>query len=428
MTTLLKWIPEKLLAWIICFSAALFFAYELVQLHMLNAIAPMLLKDLHIGASQFGYLCSTYLLADVIFLLPAGIILDRFSTRKVILSALSLCILGTFGFSFAQTFGQACLCHFLSGIGNAFCFLSCMILVSRWFPPKRQAFIVGLMVTVGLLGGVIAQSPFSYLAELLSWRQALVTDGLFGLVIFAIIYVFVHDKVDKSDAREVAPTLPFIEGLKLSFFNRQNIYCGLYTGLMNLPVMIIGAVWGSLFLTQIHHIPLATASFIVSMICMGTIVGSPLFGYLSDLMQKRTPLMLFGALASLMVFALILMIPQPSTPVLMVLFLAIGFFTSTQVIGYPTITESNPSHLTGTSMGVAAVIIMGLPMLLQPLTGKLIELNWNKMMIDGVPIYSLNDFFTAFSIFPIAFVISFLLTKLIREPKAKTNSISESAA
>lgn len=127
-----------ILPWIVCFSASLFFAYELLQLHVMNALAPMLMQDLELNATQFGTLSSTYLLADIIFLLPAGILLDRFSVRKVILVALFLCIMGTMGFCQAHSFSFACFCHFLSGIGNAFCFLSCMMLISRWFPKESM--------------------------------------------------------------------------------------------------------------------------------------------------------------------------------------------------------------------------------------------------------------------------------------------------
>src|SRR5665647_2746589 len=51
-------------------------------------------EHLNLNGTSFGNLCATYLLADVIFLLPAGIILDRFSVKKVILAALSCCVLG----------------------------------------------------------------------------------------------------------------------------------------------------------------------------------------------------------------------------------------------------------------------------------------------------------------------------------------------
>lgn len=405
--------------YLVCFSAALFFAYELMQMHMMNAIAPFLMKDLAMNGTSFANLCATYLLADVIFLLPAGMILDRFSTRRVILTALALCIAGTTGFALATNYTFACVCHFFSGIGNAFCFLSCMMLISRWFPLNRQALIIGLVVTIGMLGGVIAQSPFSYLAELLTWRRALLVDAIFGMLIYGLIYLFVYDSAEEF-SQEASPTeaaIPFWKGIKLSLFNRQNICCGIYTCLMNLPLMVIGAVWGSLYLSQVHAISLTKASFIISMICMGTIVGSPIYGYLSDRTHLRRPWMALSAISSLVVIVMILFSTSLTEGALTLLFFMLGLFSSGQILGYPTITESNPKELTGTSMGIAAVIIMGIPMLAQSLSGHLLDLGWNGLMENGTPLYTRAGYLTAFSMFPIGFLISLIAAGFIREPK-----------
>ncbi|MGE0197226.1 MAG: MFS transporter [Simkaniaceae bacterium] len=408
---------QKMLPWVVCFSASLFFAYELLQLHVMNAISPLLMRDLGLNATQFGTLSSTYLLADVIFLLPAGILLDRFSVRKVILTALFLCILGTIGFCKAQTLGFACLCHFLSGIGNAFCFLSCMMLISKWFPLEKQAFVMGLMITMGMLGGVVAQLPFSILAEHFNWRGALFIDGLMGIGIFALIYLFVKDAPRNSEVIGKETGVPFWTGIKRSVLNVHNICCGLYTGFMNLPLMIISAVWGTLFLTQVHHLSLVKSSVIVSMICLGTIVGSPLFGWISDKIGRRIFPMLLGGIASIGVMLFIMLMREPSAEMLSALFFLLGFVTSSQVLGYPAITENNPPELTGTSMGIAALIIMGMPAFIQPLSGKLLDWGWQGALVEGAPLYALSDFLRAFSIFPIGFLLALVALSKVKESR-----------
>ncbi|MEM8727761.1 MAG: MFS transporter [Chlamydiota bacterium] len=408
-----------MLPWIVCCSASLFFAYELLQLHVMNALSPMLIKDLSLSGTEFATLCSTYLWADVIFLLPAGIILDRFSVRGVILIALLFCLMGTLGLSQSTSLRFASICHFFSGIGNAFCFLSCMMLISRWFPKERQAFSIGLMVTVGMLGGVIAQGPFSILAKYFSWRQALLIDALIGVGLFAVIFTFVKDSPEKMKQLRTE-SIPFFQGVKRSILNFHNICCGLYTCFMNLPLMLIGAVWGSLFLTQVHGLELGTASFIAGMICIGTIVGSPLFGWASDRLRKRRPLMIFGGISSMILFGIILYLSHPGAHLFAILFFALGFLTSAQTLGYPAIGENTPKELTGTSMSVAAVIIMGLPALIQPLLGKLLDWSWNGTIVDGAPFYSASDFRLMFLIFPIGFAISLLtLIKIKDRPKEK---------
>ena len=414
-----------LLPWVVCFSASLFFAYELLQLHVMNAISPLLMRDLGLHATQFGTLSATYLLADVIFLLPAGIILDRFSVRKVIITALLLCILGTLGFSRAESLGFACVCHFLSGIGNAFCFLSCMMLISRWFPKEKRAFMMGLMVTMGMFGGMVAQLPFSLLAERFSWRGALFIDALIGLGVLVLITVFVKDAPKGMTAFEKNKTsIPFWEGIKRSILNLNNVCCGIYTGLMNLPLMIISAVWGTLFLTQIHHVSLAKSSFIVSMICMGTIVGSPIYGWLSDRFKRRLLLMVLGGILSLGVMLSIMLSIDLTEGAFIILFFLLGLFTSSQVLGYSAIAENSPQELTGTSMGISALIIMGLPAVIQPLSGKLLDWRWDGVLVDGTPLYAWSDFMIAFSIFPLGFLISLFVLFKVKEV-GKTSSYQE---
>ncbi|MCH9630853.1 MAG: hypothetical protein S4CHLAM37_08590 [Chlamydiia bacterium] len=410
------------LAWVICICAGLFFAYELMQFHMLNAISPMLMKDLKITATNLGVLGSTYLLADVIFLLPAGIILDYFSTRKVILAALVVCILGTVGFALATNFAFACFAHFLSGIGNAFCFLSCMMFISRWFPPKKQAFVVGIVITLGMFGGVLAQAPFTILAESVTWRNAVLIDALIGVVIFFLIFFVVRDAPSTTFIKEIKKerNSHFFKDLFSCLLNKQNIFCGIYTSFTNLPLMVIGAAYGSLYLSQIHKIPFSEASFVTSMICMGTILGSTLFGYVSDKTGARKKYMMMGALASLACMLVILSMQHASFSVMLILFFLLGLLSSSQVLGYPLITEHSPKHLTGTSMAVAALIIMGFPGLVQFICGKLIDSNWSGKIVDGTPIYAYTDFLRGFMVFPVTFLFAFIAALFIKESKAKT--------
>ena len=75
-------------SWVVCFSATLFFFFEFMQINMFNALDTALIKTFHMSAIQLGHLSANYFYATVIFLFPAGMILDRISTRKVIIAAI----------------------------------------------------------------------------------------------------------------------------------------------------------------------------------------------------------------------------------------------------------------------------------------------------------------------------------------------------
>jgi MFS family permease len=104
---------------------------------------------------------------------------------------------------------------------------------------------------------------------------------------------------------------------------------------------------------------------------------------------------------------------NPNINIMSLLFFLLGLFSASQVLGYPMITDSSKEELKGTSMGVAALIIMGLAFVVQPLTGYLIEISSK----DGS-----YDFHKALLIFPIGFILSFLLSLILKEKKAQEMS------
>lgn len=415
---------QKKLPYIVCFSAAIFFAFELVQLHILNALSAFLVQDLKLTASSLSYLNASYLLADVIFLLPSGMLLDRFSVRRIILMALVLCLIGIFGFSVSQNIYQALLFRFCSGIGNAFCFLSCMMLIAEWFPKKEHSFMMGVVITIGMLGGLVAQTPVTLLAQAYTWRQALFVDGVVGAVILVLTYFTVFDS-PSGHKKKQEQTLPFYQGLKQALSLRENVFCGLYTAFLNLPLMVIAATFGSLFLQHVHHISLTQAPTIVMMLPLGTLFGSSIYGHLATSYKTEKFWMLVGALLSLVTIGSLLYMPAPMEPsLLFVLFFLLGLFTSSQILGYPIITASNPQELCGTAMGISAVIIMGSPMLINPLVGILLDAFWDGTLLDQARIYSNRAYQMAFLVFPITFVLGYFLAYKIRDPRLEKKTLA----
>ncbi|KTD27955.1 MFS transporter [Legionella maceachernii] len=405
-----------LMAWVVCLSAGLFFFYEFFQLNIFDVINQPLRDDFHLDAAQLSWMSSTYLWADILFLLPAGIILDRFSTRKVILTAMLVCVVGTVGFGLTSSFALACFFHFLSGIGNAFCFLSCVVLVSRWFPPRRQALVIGLLVTMAFLGGMMAHTPFAHLNEYYGWRGSLLIDGAVGAALFFWIYLVVQDRPTHALTRKTTPQPAVLASFSQSLTNPQNWLAGLYTSLLNLPIMVLCALWGASYLQVVHRLPELAASNIVSLIFIGSIIGCPLVGWLSDTQGRRKPLMILGAFATLFTVIPLFMNLDLSQTQLSVLFFALGFFTSTQVISYPLIAESNSSENTGAATGMASVLIMGGGGIGQVLFGLLMQQHAGATSQN----YTVADFQYAMWIFPLAAVAALLAVLLTRETYCKS--------
>lgn len=417
--------------WLVVFVASLFFFYEFIQMNMFNAINTALMKDFSLSAHQLGQLSSFYFISNVLFLMPAGMILDRFSTRKVVMIALSVCVVGTYAFATSTTVPVATLCRFLTGIGSAFCFLSCVRLASRWFPANRLALITGLIVTMAMIGGMVAQTPLTLLVEHFGWRRALEIDAGLGLVVLGLYWSVVKDyplnmrEQAKSD-KDALNALGLLQTMKTAFLTSRNWLCGIYTCLLNLPLFILGGLLGSMFLESTHGLSHTSASYVTSMIFMGTIVGSPLMGWLSDRIGKRKPPMIVGAILSIAVMFSIMFLPVHSVPGLMLLFLLLGFVTSSQVISYPVVAESNSRLLTATCVSVVSLTTIGGGAIFEPIYGKLMDMHWMQsggVMSEGMRSYSSGDFHFAMWLFPIGFAISLIAAFLIKETHCKNTHI-----
>lgn len=413
------------LAWAVVLTASLFFFYEFIQMNFFNSINAELRGAFNLDAVQLGQLFSMYFYANAIFIFPAGNLLDRYSTRKMLIFAVSICIVGTFIFTIATQFWMAAFGRFLVGCGASFCFLSCIRLASRWFPPHRMAFVTGVVVTMAMLGGLVAQTPFAISANYLGWRETLYINTALGILILLAVFFIVQDRPPDSrgeakDDQQHLKELGLWRCMKLAALNPQNWLGGLYTSLMNLPVFILGGLWGILYLTEVHKVTSAQASYATTVFFIGVIVGSLIYGWISDHIERRVLPMIVGAILSLIVMCILMYVPGLSIGWLIFLFFLIGLFTSSQVLTYPTIAELNPIYLTSTAVSIDSICIMISGFVFPPLFGWLMERGTS--VVTGIEVYSPQSFNQAMIILPISFVIALIFAFFIRETYCRSQA------
>lgn len=419
--------PHTKLAWAVTLTASLFFFYEFIQMNLFNAINLQLREAFHLNAVELGQLFSMYFYANFLCLFPAGNLLDRFSTKKLLIFAICLCTLGTFFFAIATQYWLAAAGRFMVGAGASFCFLSCIRIASRWFSPHQMAFVTGIVVTMAMLGGLVAQTPFALLTEYLgSWRHALLLNVGLGVAILLATISIVQDRPPNTHEKAKADQahlqqLGLWRCIKLAALNPQNWFGGLYTALMNLPVFVLGGLWGILYLTQVHHLTTNQASYATTTFFVGVIFGCPFFGWLSDHLERRVFPMIIGAIFSLLVMGVLMYVPGLSLLTIIFLFFLIGFVTSSQVLTYPAIAELNPIYLTSTAVSIDSLCIMASGFIVPPLFGWLMEHNSPQhAIVNGVTVYTAQDFSGAMLIMPISFILALIITAFMRETYCKS--------
>lgn len=404
-----------LLPWVVCVAASLFFFYEFIQGNMFASIADDIMRDFHIQADKMTYLSSIYYASNVLFLFVAGVLLDRFSAKKTIMMAMLLCILGTFILAYAHSFYVALFCRFLTGIGSAFCFLGPIRIASRWFPPKRMALVTGVVVTIAMTGGMIAQYPLTRLVSFIGWRDSLIIIGWLGILMLMVMMVWIKDTpAEMVEPQKNRKHSNVVELAKKAYLNSQTLRAALYASLMNMAVAVFGAMMGSLYLMQRLSVSKEDAAMVNSMLFLGAIIGGPVMGWISDRLRLRILPMKLALLASLVTLLVILYAPV-SINVMASLFFLLGFFTAAQIISYALVAESSPPAMTAMAVSIVSILTQSGYMIYQNLFSIILLHHGEMLMINHVPVYSLGDYQAASVMLPFGLGIAMLAIYHLKE-------------
>jgi MFS family permease len=383
-----------------------------------NALNDQLRDAFQVNALQISNLSAMYFYANVIFMIPAGLLLDRVSTKKLLVSALSLCILSALVFANTHSFMVACVCRFITGMGSTLVLLSCAVLTSRWIKPIKAGLVLGGAVTLAMFGGMLAQQITCLVDWTGSWRTAVACIAGLGAVFLVMILWLVEDypvgyqETFKNDLDLIHQG--FWRNFALALKNKQIWFAGLYASLINLTIMIIGALWGKDYLMTTHDFNATNAATAISAVFLGFMVGSPLFGMISDRLRQRKLPMIIGGVLNLFWVLLILHFPFSSMMAGLIFFM-LGLLCASQVLVFPLIIESVPMHITASSEAISAAVIMGGGAVSQPLFGWLLD---HSAQIPGQ--YSASDFNHAMWMLPIAFFIAIICSLCLKETHCKT--------
>lgn len=401
--------------------ATLFYFYDNLLQVSPSAMKPELFLAFVKDAEAFGSLSAYCLYAYGLMQIPAGVFMDRFGPRRVLTIAAIFCSLGSFLFGIADVLWQAKMGRVMIGIGASFALVGCLKLAHHWFSSHRFALMTGLTVTMGFLGAVFSLSMVSKIVELFGWRDCMQFAGGLGFFISFLLWIFIRDYPEhkKDIVGNEAPTnaCDMLKGLWQVFQHKQTWVAALFAGLMFVPTLAFGGLWGIPFLVEAHGFDRATAGQCISLIYVGWVFGSPCWGFISDYLKRRNLPMMIASIATFFVCLAVIYIHPLSLTALSVLLFCLGFFSSGFILAFAVVQESNPDHIAGTAIGFTNALNTLWGALAQPIIGHILDMN-AAVMVDettGERVFSLMQYQHALMALPIALVLSFILLLFLKE-------------
>jgi len=420
-------------AWVVVAISSLLLFYKYIMMVYPSLITDDIMRSFSIGATETGSMMATTFWTILITqLFIAGPILDKFGIR--IVGCLSITIsAGALIVFIVAAEHQNVLLGYVSrlmiGFGVSFATISFIKALSSWFNEKKFAFAVSFAGTAAMAGAIFGQKPLAFLIENTgSWQITLIICAFIGFAIAILYYIFIKEnKNNLVEANENKK--PHLKDFKMVIFNKNNIYLTLYAGLSFTVIDAFAGLWGNIYFRELYNISTKESSGIISMIFWGFAIGSPMIGKISEILDKRLPVMIFFHIIALVTIAIVLTCktsPALSGALLFTFGFCLGIYMLTFAIG----NRINSIVVVAT---VAAFINTGEPLfgaLFDPLIGFFLDKSWNgdylnsaneivhqATSITDLKYFSVTSYQIAFSTLIISMIISLGLLFLIKDKK-----------
>ena len=404
----------------------LILTYILVYFHRMapGVVSEYLMADFQATGAKLGTLSALYFIVYACMQIPSGVVADTLGTRVSIIAGNIIAGLGSIAFGMADTFTMACVGRFFVGLGVSVVFVSIMKSNSVWFPERVFGMMSGLTLLIGNLGSVLAAGPLSIVLTTFAWRSVFVGIGSFSLALGLSAFLIVRNRPEdlgfpapntftgnKNTPRQagwlrnlgsVVSVLHIWPGFWIQF----GMVGGLYTFM---------GLWGIPYLRDVHGLQRSSAADYLTFMLLCFAFGSLFFGWFSDKIGRRKPILSACVISYTLAWCLLIYAPWSPGLSGFLIFGFMGFAGSGFVLTFAAAKEIIDPNLSGMAVSVVNTGCFIGTALMQPLFGSLADLSWNGRVVEGIRIYSQNDYSHGFLLMLVFAVIAVLGSFRIKE-------------
>jgi MFS family permease len=302
----------------------------------IGAAAPQLEQALHIGNTKIGLLSGVALLVGAVFVLPVGLLVDRFKRMPMLSISIVLWSIASLLSGFAGSYGSLLLTRLALGAVTATAGPAIASLTGDYFPAAERG-----RVYAYILGGEIAGTAAGFIvsgtvASLISWRAAFILLALPGFFLARTLWRTVPEPLRGGQSRLEPGALDFEQAprpagaadepggervaeadlahdavrehgvepdprLVLTEDPRQMSLAAAVRYIMSIPtnvLLIIGSSLGYFFFAGLqtfaivfmkghYRVGQATAELVLALLVGGAMIGTLVSGRLTDALLSR---------------------------------------------------------------------------------------------------------------------------------------------
>lgn len=357
-------------------AVTIFFFFEAIQMSYLNVLAPYYLKYKIYDHDEISILSAAYFYGNMAGLLPIGFFLDRFSLRKIILIAIIGSSIGAFLLVLSSNIHFQSIARFICGFfGGTVSFVGGMKLIATTY-KHRFTFFMGIFVSAAMLGGLVCQYPLLIATNTFGPSGAMTIVASLSIVVLGINIVFLKPPThsDSTSSQNISEKVNLLKTFTKIIRNLGNWLDCLMIVFLDMPISVIGTLWGIVLFNDFYHFSTDVSSLVVMVLFAGIIVGSPLCGILSDKYNHSRWIVISGSFMCALIVFVMMCISSVNIILIMALSFGLGLFSSCQTLGFTWLLKNMNPKFIGINTAINSMIFMGANGLIKQVSGGLLTM------------------------------------------------------
>ncbi|WP_245631971.1 MFS transporter [Edaphobacter aggregans] len=245
--------------------------------------------EMHLNATQMGWLLSAFSFAYGLAQLPLIGLLDRVGTRAVLGGGLVVWSAAQMLTGFVRSLPEFLVLRVMLGAGEAPFYPSGIRSVREWFSAETRGRATAVMSTSQTLGLSLAPPALTWIMLAIGWRGMFVVLGAAGLVV-AAAWIVLHRARRDTEFAEPETEQVVSEATESAWrvLIRQRAVWGMMLGWggVNYTVWLYLA-WLPSYLEEQRHLSLAKSGWVAALPFLAGAVGMLTSGVLADWLAKR---------------------------------------------------------------------------------------------------------------------------------------------
>lgn len=264
------------LAWA---TVAIAYAIAFLQRVSPQSVSLSFMHDFNTDAAGVAMLASSYFWGYTLMQIPAGILVDRYGVKRVVLFSMVASSLGSAAFALAPNLLDVFAARLIIACGDALVFTALLKLVAQSFTDERFGVMSGISQVSGYVGGVMATTPLAAAVTGFGWRACFVFIACVGVANLAFASLALKPDPVSHSAKTLGGVLA---ASRQSLSQMANWGCAMTFASHFAVVTTLSGVWGIPMVVHFFNISPAAASTPLLAFMIGNAVGSIFLGHMAD--------------------------------------------------------------------------------------------------------------------------------------------------